>query len=78
MLPDYFSILGVDIDASDFEIRFAFQKLEEKFHPERNGGDKFFEARYNNIKTAYFTLSDPRRKADYIARYFLLKQLLKN
>ena len=33
---NYYEILGVDLDASDEEIRRAFRKLALEYHPDRN------------------------------------------
>ena len=50
----FYDILGVSKSASDKEIKSAFRKLAQKYHPDA-GGD---EAKFKEISEAYETLSD--------------------
>ncbi len=43
----------------------AYRKLSTKFHPDKNGGDSFFEERFKEIHEAYDTLSRPERRTNY-------------
>ncbi len=52
----FFDVLGVSKNASDKEIKSAFRKLAQKYHPDR-GGD---EAKFKEISEAYETLSRSR------------------
>lgn len=61
---DYYSILGVDKQASKDEIKKAFRKLAHKYHPDKSGGD---EQKFKEIGEAYATLSDDKRRAEYDA-----------
>ncbi len=65
MAKDYYSILGVNKDASQAEIKAAYRKLAHKFHPDKNPGDAFFEQMFRDLKDAYETLSDEVRRAQY-------------
>ena len=53
-MKNYYSILGVSIDADDAEIKTAYRTLARKYHPDINhdGGQKF-----KDILEAYETLS---------------------
>lgn len=64
---NYYSILGVDKDASDDDIKKAYRKLAIKYHPDKNK-DKDTEEDFRSITEAYETLKDPskRRKYDYM------------
>ena len=61
---DYYDILGVDKKASKDDIKKAYRKLAQKYHPDRNqepgAEDKFKEA-----KKAYETLYDEQKRAEY-------------
>jgi len=67
-MKDYYYILGVDKNATSYEIRKAFRKLSIKFHPDKNKGDKFFEERFKDIQEAYETLSNIIKKKEYDRR----------
>lgn len=62
---DYYSILGVDRNADDKEIKRAFRKLAQKYHPDKNPGDADAEARFKEINEAYTVLSDPDKRSKY-------------
>lgn len=57
----YYDILGVSKNASDKEIKTAFRKLAQKYHPDA-GGD---EAKFKEISEAYDTLSNPQKRKEY-------------
>lgn len=56
-----YQTLGVNRDASADDIKRAYRKLASKHHPDRGGDTKVFQ----EIQTAYDTLSDPNRRAAY-------------
>jgi molecular chaperone DnaJ len=60
----YYEILGVERNASDAEIKRAFRKLAQQWHPdvstEAAASEKFKE-----INEAYQVLSDPKRRQVY-------------
>lgn len=58
---DYYSVLGVQRDATPDDIKRAYRKLASKHHPDK-GGDN---ATFQNIQVAYDTLSDPQRRQQY-------------
>ena len=58
---DHYQILGVDKTATPDEIKRAYRSLASKHHPDK-GGDT---AKFQEIQTAYATLSDPEKKAAY-------------
>ncbi|GIW19871.1 MAG: chaperone protein DnaJ [Chloroflexota bacterium] len=61
---DYYAILGVPRTASDAEIKRAFRKLAQKWHPDVNK-DPAAAERFKEINEAYQVLSDPRRRQAY-------------
>lgn len=64
-MKNYYYILGLQNNAEEQEIRTAYKKLSMLLHPDRNGGDRFFEDRFKEIQEAYNTLSHPTRRAVY-------------
>ena len=58
---DHYNTLGVDRNASQDEIRQAYKKLASIHHPDK-GGDT---AKFQEIQSAYETLSDPQKKTEY-------------
>lgn len=64
-MKNHYIILGIPNNASQEEIRKAFRKLSAKFHPDINGGDKYFSNMFIQVRQAYEILSDPASKAKY-------------
>ncbi len=62
---DYYKTLGVSKTASEQEIKKAFRKLAQKFHPDKNAGDKEAERRFKEINEAYSVLSDEEKRKQY-------------
>ncbi|MFC1693318.1 molecular chaperone DnaJ [Candidatus Latescibacterota bacterium] len=65
MGKDYYSILGVNKNASENEIKKAYRKLALKYHPDRTKDDKTSEVKFKKAAEAYEILSDPKKKAQY-------------
>lgn len=62
---NYYSILGVEENASQEEIKKSFRKLSMKFHPDKNPGNSEAEEKFKEISQAYDTLSDKDKKKEY-------------
>lgn len=62
---DYYSILGLNRNASEREIKQAFRRLARKHHPDVNPGDKTAEERFKQISEAYEVLSDKEKRMKY-------------
>ena len=58
---DYYSVLGVDKNATPDDIKRAYRKLASKHHPDK-GGDT---AKFQQIQAAYETLSNPQKREEY-------------
>jgi molecular chaperone DnaJ len=65
-LKDYYSILGVNADASAEDIKRAFRRLALLHHPDRNPESiKESEAKFKEINEAYEVLSDEEKRWRY-------------
>ena len=62
---DYYKTLGVPRNADEKEIKKAFRKLAQQYHPDRNPGDKSAEAKFKEINEAYTVLSDADKRGKY-------------
>jgi molecular chaperone DnaJ len=61
-MKDYYEILGVTKSASEDDIKKAFRKLAQKYHPDKKEGD---EAKFKEVSEAYAVLSDKKKRAEY-------------
>lgn len=64
-MKDYYYILGIDRNSSVEDIKNAYRKLSKKFHPDMNGGDRFFEERFKEINEAYEVLVNLDSRQSY-------------
>jgi len=62
---DYYKTLGVSKEAKSDEIKKAYRKLALKYHPDKNNGNKEYEAKFKEISEAYAVLSDPEKRQQY-------------
>jgi molecular chaperone DnaJ len=62
---DYYEILGVARDAAAAEIKSAYRRLAQKYHPDKNPGDREAEERFKEAAEAYAVLSDADQRARY-------------
>lgn len=61
-MKDYYQVLGIERNASEDDIKKAFRKLAQKYHPDKKGGD---EAKFKEASEAYAILSDKKKRAEY-------------
>ncbi len=64
---DYYSILGLDRNASDADIKKAYRKLARKYHPDVNQHNPEAQAKFQQINEANEVLSDPEKRKKYDA-----------
>ena len=61
---DYYSIMGLERDASQDEVKRAYRKLARKYHPDVSK-EADAEARFKELGEAYAVLKDPEKRAAY-------------
>lgn len=61
-MKNYYDILGVSKDASQDELKKAFRKKAQEYHPDKPTGD---EAKFKEINEAYSVLSDGQKRQQY-------------
>jgi curved DNA-binding protein len=63
---DYYAALGVERGASADEIKKAYRRLAQKYHPDVSK-EPDAEAKFKDVAEAYGTLKDPEKRAAYDA-----------
>ncbi len=63
-MKNYYDVLGVSKAATEDDIKNAFRKLAQKYHPDKKTGD---EAKFKEVSEAYSILSDKKKRAEYDA-----------
>lgn len=64
-MKDLYSTLGIEKTADAAEVKRAFRKLTQQFHPDKNPGDKKAEDRFKEVSAAYEVLSDADKRKNY-------------
>lgn len=59
---DYYSILGLNRDASDKDVKSAYRQLSKKYHPDKNPEDESAHQKFIEVGEAYEVLSDPEKR----------------
>ncbi|GAB1431060.1 DnaJ C-terminal domain-containing protein [Ignavibacteria bacterium] len=62
---DYYATLGVSKNATADEIKKAYRKLAQQYHPDKNSGDKKAEDKFKEINEAYEVLSNPEKRKKF-------------
>lgn len=62
MAHDYYKVLGIEKNASADEIKKAFRKLAQQYHPDKPNGD---EKKFKEINEAYTVLSNEQKRKQY-------------
>jgi molecular chaperone DnaJ len=61
----YYEVLGISRNATDAEIKKAYRRAAQKFHPDRNPDSAEAEEKFKQAKEAYEVLSDAQKRAAY-------------
>ena len=62
---DYYSVLGLDKNVSQDDIKKSYRKLAKKYHPDTNPGNKQAEEKFKDINEAYEVLGDQEKRKKY-------------
>jgi len=62
---DYYDTLGIGREADLSAIKKAYRRAAQKYHPDRNPGDKAAEEKFKQAAEAYAVLSDPGKRQRY-------------
>ncbi len=62
---DYYAVLGIPKNASQQEIRKAYRRLAQRFHPDASPGDRSAEERFKEVSAAYDVLGDEKKRTEY-------------
>jgi hypothetical protein len=65
-LKDYYGILEIETSATTAEIKKAYRKLAQQYHPDKNNNNPYATARFAEIKEAYEVLISPAKKDYYL------------
>jgi curved DNA-binding protein len=61
---DYYKILGVDRKADEADIKKAYRKLAQQYHPDKNP-NKSAQEKFKEINEAYEVLGDAQKRKKY-------------
>ncbi|MBZ9540042.1 molecular chaperone DnaJ [Modicisalibacter tunisiensis] len=62
---DYYEVLGVERGADQKEIKKAYRRLAQKYHPDRNPDDDTAAEKFREVSEAYEVLTDDEKRAAY-------------
>ncbi len=62
---DYYEVLGVARNASEADIKKAYRRAAQKYHPDRNPDNPEAEEKFKEAKESFEVLSDAQKRAAY-------------
>ena len=62
---NYYQIFDINQNSSHDEIKKAYRRLANKYHPDKHNGDLCYESKFKQINYIYKVLSDPQRRINY-------------
>lgn len=63
MIDDPYKVLGLERGASDDEVKQAYRRLAQKYHPDLNPGDQEAAKKMQEINEAYDQIKNPEKYA---------------
>ncbi|UJF16997.1 J domain-containing protein [Vibrio sp. SS-MA-C1-2] len=65
MAKDYYALLGLTKTSTKKQIKKAYKKLANQYHPDKNPNNPQAEEKFKDIKLAYETLYDEEKRREY-------------
>src|ERR1700687_4561063 len=62
---DYYKVLGVAKKATEADIKKAYRKLAQQYHPDKNRDNKIAPEKFKEINEAYEVLGDKDKRQKY-------------
>jgi molecular chaperone DnaJ len=67
-IKDYYGVLEIEASAGLQDIKKAYRRLAQQYHPDKNHNDPYAAAQFAEIKEAYEVLTHPSKKELYLQR----------
>ena len=64
-MDDYYTLLNIDRQATEEQIKKAYRKMAMKYHPDRNKDNPKAEDQFKKVSEAYAVLSDNEKRKQY-------------
>ncbi|MDQ6814598.1 MAG: J domain-containing protein [Bacteroidota bacterium] len=64
-MKNYYTCLGIPENSSIEQINEAYKKLAQKYHPDKNDNDAYFNTLFKDINDAKQILTDAEKKSEY-------------
>ena len=74
-LKDYYKILEMEPSATLTEIKKAYRRLAQQYHPDKNSSDEYALTYFAEIKEAYEVLTNPAKKDYYLQQRWYQQSL---
>jgi curved DNA-binding protein CbpA len=74
-LKDYYKILELEPSATIPEIKKAYRRLAQQYHPDKNSTEEYAATYFTEIKEAYEVLTDPSKKEYYLQQRWYQQSL---
>ena len=74
-VKDYYTLLKIEPNADLSTIKKAYRKLAMQYHPDKTGNNQYTESYFREIQEAYLTLSDTRKREEYLYQRWLEKSM---
>lgn len=74
-LKDYYKILELEPPATATQIKQAYRRLAQQYHPDKNTGHEYAKVYFAEIKEAYEVLTNPVKKDQYLQQRWYLQSL---
>lgn len=74
-LKDYYKILEIEPSATLDEIKKAYRRLAQQYHPDKNSRKEYASTYFTEVKEAYEVLTNPSKKDFYLQQRWYQQSL---